>query len=64
MVFIDSILTYCINQMHDGMDRKKDIELLNGKNTSEYLLSKLQMAVTSTKKIQDLSKKQNESDES
>ncbi len=60
----DSILTYCINQMHDGIDRTKDIELLNGKNTSEYLLLKLQMAVASTKKVQDLCKKQNESDES
>jgi hypothetical protein len=50
--------------MHDGIDRTKDIELLNGKNTSEYLLLKLQMAVASTKKVQDLCKKQNESDES
>lgn len=50
--------------MHDGIDRTKDIDLLNGKNASEYLLSKSQMALTNTKKIQDLCKKQNESDES
>jgi hypothetical protein len=57
----DSILTYCINQMHDGIDRKKDIEILN---STEYLLSKLQMSIINTKKVQDLWKKQNESDES
>ncbi|CAF1301786.1 unnamed protein product [Adineta steineri] len=58
-----SILTYCINQMHDGIDRMKNKELSGEKNTSEYLLSKIQMAIASTKKIQDLYKKQNESDE-
>jgi len=47
--------------MHDGIDRKKDIEILN---STEYLLSKLQMAVISKKKVQDLWKKQNQSDES
>lgn len=47
--------------MQDGIDRKKDIEVVNG---IEYLLSKLQIALSSTKKIQDLWKKQNESDES
>jgi hypothetical protein len=40
--------------MHDAIDRKNDIEILN----------KLQMTVINTKKIQDLWKKQNESDES
>ncbi|CAF0908578.1 unnamed protein product, partial [Rotaria sordida] len=58
-----SILTYCINQMHDGIDRTKDIELFNCKSSTNYLLSKLQIAVTSTRKIQDLWKKQNESNE-
>jgi hypothetical protein len=47
--------------MHDGIDRKKDIEILN---STEYLLSKLQMSIINTKKVQDLWKKQNESDES
>ncbi len=47
--------------MQDGIDRKKDIEVIN---SIEYLLSKLQMAVISTKKVHDLWKKQNESDES
>jgi len=47
--------------MHDGIDQKQDIKIFNG---TEYLLSKLQMAVISTKKVQDLWKKQNESDES
>ncbi len=61
MSFQDSILTYCINQMHDGIDQKQDIQIFNG---TEYLLSKLQMAVINTKKVQDLWKKQNESDES
>ncbi|UJR22821.1 hypothetical protein I4U23_025851 [Adineta vaga] len=58
-----SILTFCINQMHDGIERTKDTELFHGKNTFENLPSKLQMAVTAAKKIVDLSKKQNESDE-
>ncbi|CAF2956264.1 unnamed protein product, partial [Rotaria sp. Silwood2] len=58
-----SILTYCINQMHDGIDRTKDIELLNCKSSADYLRTKLQIAVTSTKKIQDLWTKQNELDE-
>ncbi|CAF4356630.1 unnamed protein product, partial [Adineta steineri] len=49
--------------MHDGIDRMKNKELSGEKNTSEYLLSKIQMAIASTKKIQDLYKKQNESDE-
>ncbi|CAF4871988.1 unnamed protein product [Rotaria sp. Silwood1] len=29
-----SILTYCINQMHDGIDRTKDIELFNSDTLS------------------------------
>jgi hypothetical protein len=47
--------------MSDGIDRKKDMEVLNG---IEYLFSKLEIAVLSTKKVQDLWKKQNEADES
>jgi len=47
--------------MHDGIDRKNDIEILN---STEYLLSKLQIAVINTKNVQDLWKKQNQSDES
>jgi hypothetical protein len=50
--------------MHDGIDRTKETNLLNPKNGVEYLLSKLQLAVISTKKVQDLWKKQNEGDES
>jgi hypothetical protein len=44
--------------MHDGIERTKDVELLNCKSGAEYLLSKLRMAVDSTKKTQDLWKKQ------
>ncbi|CAF3906000.1 unnamed protein product [Rotaria sordida] len=59
-----SILTFCINQMHDGIERTKDIDLLNCKSGAEYLLSKLRMAVTSTKTTQDLWNKQASGDES
>ncbi|CAF3879009.1 unnamed protein product [Rotaria sp. Silwood2] len=59
-----SILTFCINQMHDGIERTKDVELLNCKSGAEYLLSKLRMAVTSTKTTQDLWNKQVSGDES
>ncbi|CAF3807694.1 unnamed protein product [Rotaria sp. Silwood1] len=59
-----SILTFCINQMHDGIERTKDVELLNCKSGAEYLLSKLRMAVTSTKTTQDLWNKQASGDES
>jgi hypothetical protein len=50
--------------MHDGIDRSKNIKLINSKNDAEYLLSKLNMAVMSTKTIQELWKKQTESNES
>ncbi|CAF0778826.1 unnamed protein product [Adineta ricciae] len=53
-----SILTFCINQMHDGIERAKDVELLNCKSGAEYLLSKLRTAVSSAKTTQDLWKKQ------
>ncbi|CAF1156792.1 unnamed protein product [Adineta steineri] len=59
-----SILTFCINQMHDGVERTKDIDLLNCKSGAEYLLSKLRMAVASAKTTQDLWKKQLTEDES
>ncbi len=61
--FKDSILTFCINQMHDGIERAKDVELLNCKSGAEYLLSKLRMAVASAKTTQDLWKKQAAGDE-
>jgi macrodomain Ter protein organizer (MatP/YcbG family) len=60
VLFKDSILTYCINQMYDGIDRKNDMKL---SNTIEYLLSKLEITISSTRKIQDLWKQQNDSDE-
>jgi hypothetical protein len=50
--------------MHDGIDRTKDIDLFNSKRSKEYLLSKLQIAVTSTKTIHDLWQRQNDSAES
>jgi hypothetical protein len=56
--FEDSILIHCINQMHDGIERAKDVELLSCKSGAEYLLSKLRIAVNSTKTTQDLWKKQ------
>ncbi|CAM2715790.1 unnamed protein product [Rotaria socialis] len=59
-----SILTFCINQMHDGIERTKDIDLLNCKSGAEYLLSKLRTAVSSTKTTQDLWNKQLSKDES
>ncbi|CAF1396130.1 unnamed protein product [Adineta steineri] len=59
-----SILTFCINQMHDGIERTKDIDLLNCKSGAEYLLSKLRMAVASAKTTQDLWRKQLTEDES
>ena len=59
----DSFLTFCINQMHDGIERAKDADLLNCRSGGEYLLSKLRMALTSTKTTQDLWDKQNGSDE-
>jgi len=46
--------------MHDGIDRKKDMELSNG---IEYILSKLEITISTTRKIQDLWNKQNDSDE-
>lgn len=49
--------------MHDGIERTKDVELLNCKSGADYLLSKLRMAVESTKKTQDLWTKQLASDE-
>jgi hypothetical protein len=49
--------------MHDGIERAKDVELLNCKSGAEYLLSKLRMAVASTKLTQDLWKKQTTTDE-
>ncbi len=62
-VFKDSILTFCINQMHDGIERAKDVELLNCKSGAEYLSSKLRMAVASAKTTHDLWKKQAAGDE-
>ncbi|CAM4742277.1 unnamed protein product [Rotaria magnacalcarata] len=59
-----SILTFCINQMHDGIERTKDIDLLNCKSGAEYLLSKLRTAVSNTKTTQDLWNKQVSKDES
>ena len=59
-----SILTYCINQMHDGIERAKDVELLSCKSGAEYLLAKLRLAVTSVKAAQDGWKKQSSGDES
>ncbi|CAF2110569.1 unnamed protein product [Rotaria magnacalcarata] len=58
-----SILTFCINQMHDGIERTKDIDLLNCKSGAEYLLSKLRTAVSNTKTTQDLWNKQVSKDE-
>ena len=60
---VDSILTHCINQMHDGIERAKDAELLNCKSGAEYLLSKLRMAAQSAKTTQDLWKKQTHADD-
>ncbi|CAF3309074.1 unnamed protein product [Rotaria socialis] len=59
-----SILTYCINQMHDGIDQTNDIDLFNSKRSKEYLLSQLQIAATRTKTIHDLWQRQKDSDES
>jgi hypothetical protein len=50
--------------MHDGIERAKDVELLSCKSGAEYLLSKLRLAVNSTKTTQDLWKKQVAADES
>ncbi|CAF0888214.1 unnamed protein product [Adineta ricciae] len=58
-----TILTYCINQMHDGIERTKNLELFNGKHSSDYLQTKIQLANGSVKKMLDLWKKQNDSDE-
>ncbi len=44
--------------MNDGIVQKKDIEFLNG---LEYLLSKLQIAISTMKKIENLWRKQNDS---
>lgn len=49
--------------MHDGIERTKDIELLNCKSGPDYLLSKLRAAISSTKSTQDLWKKQSTNDE-
>ncbi len=49
--------------MHDGIERSKDVELLNCKSGAEYLLSKLKSAVTSAEKTQGLWKKQAAADE-
>ncbi|CAF4346719.1 unnamed protein product [Rotaria magnacalcarata] len=50
--------------MHDGIDQTKDIDLFNSKRSKEYLLSRLQIAATSTKTIHDLWQRQKDSDES
>lgn len=49
--------------MHDGIERSKDVELLNCKSGAEYLLSKLRAACTSTKTTQELWNKQKTGDE-
>lgn len=56
-------MTHCINQMHDGIERTKDADLLSCKSGAEYLLSKLRMAATNAKTTQDLWKKQANADE-
>ena len=53
--FQDSILAHCIKQMSDGIDRKDD--------GIEYLLSRLEVTTSTARKIQDLWKAQNDSDE-
>ena len=50
--------------MHDGIERSKDVELLNCKSGAEYLLSKLRIASASTKTTQEFWNKQAASDES
>lgn len=49
--------------MHDGIDRTKDAELLNCKSGAEYLLSKLRLALTNAKAIQELWNQQVSGDE-
>ncbi len=46
--------------MYDGIDRKNEMKLSNG---IEYFRSKLETTISSTRKIQDLWKQQNDSDE-
>ena len=50
--------------MHDGIERTKEVELLNCKSGAEYLLGKLRLAITSTKATQELYSKQATADES
>lgn len=49
--------------MHDGIERTKDVELLNCKSGAEYLLSKLRAATASAKATQELWKKQTGDDD-
>ena len=46
--------------MSDGIDRKDDMKLSNG---IEYLLSKLEMTISSTRKVQKLWQEQTDSNE-
>ena len=50
--------------MHDGIERTKDVELLNCKSGADYLLGRLRLAITSTKATHELYSKEVKSDES
>ena len=52
--FSDSILSYCVQQMQDAVERKKGVDPLNR-------MEKLQTATFSAKKVQELWRKQKDS---
>lgn len=62
--FKDSILTYCINQVQNGIDRTEDTDLYRSKKSIKDLLSKLQNATTGAKIMQDVWQQQKNSNES
>ena len=52
LFFLDSILTYCIQQMQSGLERKRDM----------HEMDKLEVAACSARKVQELWRKQKNPD--